>query len=217
MPGRRRRRLPPPPPPNTPTHFTKPVKQRTVHLTSGQQIRQQQPQEMPAANPPTPNGSFPNIPADKARSDHYVLKACASAVDELTTLKSTVNTLRMDYLALEEELRQRMDQYVAAREEAKKWKERCIAMEECEDGIYTSRGLRAQNDRFVQRHGVQEKMGEVWRKRDSFVWLREDEEKQGGLGRAQVKHGVERVTRELVGCKKKLHQRWCDWKQKRKE
>lgn len=166
---------------------------------------------MPAAFPL--HESTTNIPIDKVPSDHYVLKA----VDELTTLKSTVNTLRMDYLALEDELRQRMDEYVDAREEAKKWKERCIAMERREDEVYTSRGLQAQNDRFVQRHGVQEKMGEVWRRKDSFVWLKEDEEKKGGVGRVGVKDHVERVKGELVGCKKRVQRRWGDWRQKLRE
>lgn len=195
----------PPDPPKTPT---KEVEHGTAHQPSGQHARFTPMQDKSAAKPPHVNTA--KVPGNKPESDYYVLKACASAADELTFLKSSLKALREDYIALETELRQRMDEYVASKEEATYWKERCFALErrEHESNTSTSRGLNAQNDRFARSVGGEEKMGEIWRRKGSFVWVRANEEK---------KRGVDSVSQALVTCGKKLQQRWAGLRLKGKE
>lgn len=60
-----------------------------------------------------------------------------------------------------------VDHYVVARDEAKKWAERCRALEE--------EKRRAEGVGRTKRVWGGEKMGEVWKKQGEFVWVRVEE------------------------------------------
>lgn len=124
------------------------------------------------------------------RPDHYVLQAFASALSEVATLKTTLHTLRLDYLALELELRERMDEYVVVRDQAKNWEKRCVAAEK-ENVAELRNGLRKQNERLVRRP----------------FWAEPEEGPPEGLIREPDYHCL-RVEEEVGRWKRGVKRRW---------
>ncbi|KAM0719207.1 hypothetical protein Q7P37_005112 [Cladosporium fusiforme] len=136
--------------------------------------------------PPPPQQTHPSpLP----RPDQHVLHTFTSTFADLHTATSNLHSLRGDYLALGNELRLRMDEYVRARDDAKKWEERCRLLE-LEN--YRREGerekMRGRNRRLRDSlRGRGEKVGEVWRRGE------------GGLFGLRRGRGEGRVVVLLVG------------------
>lgn len=128
--------------------------------------------------------------------NHPILLTFASAHSDVATLKTTLHTLRLDYLALETEMRDRMDEYVAARDEAKNWEKRCVEAEERENSNFAvfEKGLRAQNERLARRRWA------VWRRQDEEVGILGDrKESIGWVGWESEMGRWKRVAKRKLG------------------
>lgn len=134
--------------------------------------------------------------------NHPILLTFASALSDVAALKTTLHTLRLDYLALETEMRDRMDEYVAARDEAKSWEKRCVEAEERENSNFAvlHKGLKAQNERLARKRPFWGREEE--KKKEETSWERKgghegDWMKGGVVGR--WKRAVGRMLRERCG------------------
>jgi hypothetical protein len=152
------------------------------------------------------NYSATNSPfTNQQPSSDYIKQTFTSALQDNASLHTTLANLREDYLALETDYRECMTSYIAARDEARKWKSLCSDESEPEQE------MRAMHSRFGRRMFGGEKMGEIWRKKGECVWIRERSgERLGGKK-------LERFKGDFGRCKAEWQRGWCEWRVRRRE
>lgn len=151
---------------------------------------------------------FPN-----ARTANDVLKAFATALDEIADLRNTLSIFDAQYLKLETEHRDLIDTFIASREETMKWEKLCRELrEEKKKKKNAGQAVEVQkNGRFAKGFLGGKKVAEIWNKGGEFfcIW----EEKAGGSGG----WSVGRIVEDLSERKEKWQRRWCEWRVRRRE
>jgi hypothetical protein len=138
-------------------------------------------------------------------SSDYIKQAFTTTLQDNASLQTTLANLRADYLALETEHRSCMASYIAARDEARKWKELCS------DESGPEQAMRAMHSRFGRRMFGAEKTGEIWRKREECVWIRERS------GERSCGKRLERFRKDFGRCRAEWRREWVEWRVKRRE
>jgi hypothetical protein len=138
-------------------------------------------------------------------SPDYIKQAFTTTLQDNASLQTTLANIRADYLALETEHRSCMAAYIAARDEARKWQELCA------DESGPEQAMRAMHSRFGRRMFGAEKMGEIWRKGEKCVWIRERKGERLGGKR------LERFKEDFGRCRAEWRREWGEWRVRRRE
>jgi hypothetical protein len=71
--------------------------------------------------------------------------------------------------------------------------------------------MRAMHSRFGRRMFGAEKTGEIWRKREECVWIRERS------GKRSCGKRLERFRKDFGRCRAEWRREWVEWRVKRRE
>jgi hypothetical protein len=137
-------------------------------------------------------------------SSDYIKQAFTTTLQDNTSLHATLATLRQDYLALETDYRESMAAYILARDEAWKWHRLCV-----EENDY-AREQGTHGSCWRRMFGA-EKVGEVWRRRDEWVWVRERS------GERFCGRKLERFREGLGRWRAEVRRGWGEWRVRRRE